>query len=147
MYTTVHCQDVCIFEYVMYDTVCTIEDPDIRLGGGSTDTHIRLRGQFNMFPSTSRVFLPWRSKSIAKLNGDHGRISLWLSNCWRLCYTRLDCFVCNVLTALYSLLHCVLYCIWPFIKHFSQNEPFKNAFSARNPKRKDSFWGESSAFL
>jgi len=43
----------------------SVADPDIRLGGG----------QFNMFPvSQVYFFLGGKPKSIAKLDGGHGRI-------------------------------------------------------------------------
>jgi len=51
-------------------------DPDIGLGGISlANPDIRLRGQFNMFSSISRLFLRLRGpKSIAKVDGAPGRI-------------------------------------------------------------------------
>src|SRR6218665_3526686 len=53
----------------------SLGDPDIRLGG-HININIRLGGQLNMFPSISRLFLRrmWGPRSIAKLDGGHGRI-------------------------------------------------------------------------
>jgi len=45
----------------------SLADPDIRLGGPQHPRH-SARGQFNIFPSVSRLFLSWKGKSIAKLD-------------------------------------------------------------------------------
>ena len=53
----------------------SLEDPDIRQG---EQHHVPdLKGcQFNMFSSISHLYLLWRRpKSIAKLDGSHGRIA------------------------------------------------------------------------
>src|SRR6218665_196337 len=76
----------CVFKLEFYEDArrfrClhALADTDIRLG--ARDPDIRPEGQFNMFPSISRLFLRWRgSKSIEKLDGDHGRILLCICHC------------------------------------------------------------------
>jgi len=78
-----------------YGGVHHVVFPDIRLEGG----------QFNMFPSISRLFLCWIGpKSIAKLDVGHGRNSpLWIRHwllmlcfSWRTFFLSWNCTTCCI---------------------------------------------------
>src|SRR6218665_1060003 len=81
---------LCLDSYPYVHHLLPIRDcssassPVAALSGGSRRS--ARRGQFNMFPSISHLFLHWRGpKSIAKLDGEHGRICPpWIYH-WSLC--------------------------------------------------------------
>src|SRR6218665_1321168 len=80
--------------------------PAICLMCSGTDPDIQLGGQFNMFPSISRLFLHWRGQVYSQSGWGHARIcSTWICN-----LSVLHCLPCQqrILFQIISLIWCSL---------------------------------------